>query len=62
MKTFQTLWLLVLGLAAIVVGLCRHIIADLLEIPRPPGQYIIVAVAVAIAALALVPIFVFRRR
>ena len=62
MKAFRTLWLLVLGLAAVVAGLGRHIIADLLGIPRPPGQYVITAVAVTLAALALAPIFIFRRR
>lgn len=62
MKTFRTVWLLVLGLAAVVAGLGRHIIADLLGIPRPPGQYVIAAVAVVLAGLALAPIFLFRRR
>jgi hypothetical protein len=62
MKTFRTLWLLVLGLAALVTGLCRHIIADLVGIPRPPGQYVVAAVAVAIGGLALTPLFIFRRR
>lgn len=62
MKTFRTVWLLVLGLAAVVAGLGRHIIADLLGIPRPPGQYVIAAVAVVLAGLALAPIFLFRRK
>lgn len=62
MKAFRTVWLLVLGLAAVVVGLGRHIIADLFGIPRPPGQYVVVAVAVVLAGLALAPIFLFRRR
>ena len=62
MKAFRTLWLLVMGLAAVVVGLGRHIIADMLGIPRPPGQYVLSVIAVALAGLALAPIFLFRRR
>lgn len=62
MKAFRTLWLLVVGLAAVVVGLGRHIIADMLGIPRPPGQYVLAVIAVALAGLALAPIFLFRRR
>jgi len=62
MKTFRTFWLLLIGLAAVVVGLSRHILADALSIPRPPGQYVMSAVAVALAAIALAPMFMFRRR
>lgn len=62
MKTFRTFWLLIIGLVAVAVGLSRHIIADLLNIPRPPGQYVVAAVAVALAGLALAPMFMFRRR
>lgn len=62
MKAFRTIWLLVLGLAAVVAGLGRHIIADWFGIPRPPGQYVISAIAVTLAALALAPMFLFRRR
>jgi F0F1-type ATP synthase membrane subunit c/vacuolar-type H+-ATPase subunit K len=62
MKAFRTLWLLVVGLAAVVVGLGRNIIADMLDIPRPPGQYVLAGIAVALAGLALAPIFLFRRR
>lgn len=62
MRTFKTLWLLVLGLAAVVAGLGRHIIADMVGIPRPPGQYVITGVAVVLAALAVAPMFLFRRR
>lgn len=62
MKTFRTLWMLIVGLVAVAVGLSRHIIADLLSIPRPPGQYVVAAAAVALAAIALAPVFMFRRR
>lgn len=62
MRAFRTMWLLVLGLAAVAAGLGRHIIADLLGIPRPPGQYVVAAAAVVLAALAVAPIFLFRRR
>jgi hypothetical protein len=62
MKAFRTAWLLILSLAAIIVGLGRHIIADMFGIPRPPGQYVVAAAAVAIGALALAPMFLFRRR
>lgn len=62
MKTFRTLWLLILGLAAVIVGLSRHIIADAFSIPRPPGQYVVGAAAIALGALALAPMFLFRRR
>lgn len=62
MRTFKTLWLLVLGLAAVVAGLGRHIIADALGIPRPPGQYVVVGVAVVLTAMAVAPMFLFRRR
>jgi hypothetical protein len=62
MKTFRTLWMLIVGLVAVAVGLGRHIIADLLSIPRPPGQYLVAAAAVALAGIALAPMFIFRRR
>jgi hypothetical protein len=62
MKAFRTLWMLVVGLIAVATGLGRHVIADALGIPRPPGQYVVAAVAVTLAALALAPMFVFRRR
>ncbi len=62
MKAFRTLWLLVVGLLAVFTGLARHIIADALNIPRPPGQYVVAAVAIALAGLALAPMFMFRRR
>ncbi|OYX50783.1 MAG: hypothetical protein B7Y90_02975 [Alphaproteobacteria bacterium 32-64-14] len=62
MKGFRTLWLLIVGLVAIAVGLSRHIIADALSIPRPPGQYVVAAFAVALAGIALAPMFMFRRR
>lgn len=62
MRTLKTLWLLVLGLAAVIAGMGRHIIADLIGIPRPPGQYVIAGAAVALAALAVAPMFLFRRR
>ena len=62
MKAFRTLWLLVVGLAAVVVGLGRNIIADMLDIPRPPGQYVLAVIAVALAGLAVAPRFLFRRR
>ena len=62
MRAFRTVWLLLVGLAAVIVGLGRHIIADLFGIPRPPGQYVMSAVAVVLAALALAPIFLFRRK
>jgi hypothetical protein len=53
--------MLLFGLAAVVVGLGRHVIADLLSIPRPPGQYVMIGLSVALAGLAIAPIFVFRR-
>jgi len=53
--------MLFLGLAAVVVGLGRHVIADMLSIPRPPGQYVMIAFAVALAGLAVAPMFMFRR-
>jgi hypothetical protein len=62
MKAFRTIWLLVLGLAAVVTGLGRHIIAGFLGIPRPPGQYVVAAAAVVLAGVALAPIFLFRRK
>jgi hypothetical protein len=62
MKTIRTLWMLIVGLVAVAVGLGRHIIADLLSIPRPPGQYLVAAAAVALAGIALAPMFIFRRR
>lgn len=62
MRAFRTVWLLLVGLAAVIVGLGRHIIADLVGIPRPPGQYVMTAVAVVLAGLALAPMFLFRRR
>lgn len=62
MKAFRTAWLLALSLIAIVIGLGRHIIADLVGIPRPPGQYVVAAAAVALAALAVAPMFLFKRR
>jgi hypothetical protein len=54
--------MLIVGLVAVAVGLGRHIIADLLSIPRPPGQYLVAAAAVALAGIALAPMFIFRRR
>ncbi len=62
MKAFRTLWMLIVGLIAVATWLGRHVIADALGIPRPPGQYVVAAIAVALAALALAPMFVFRRR
>ncbi|MEY2758778.1 MAG: hypothetical protein RIR33_2556 [Pseudomonadota bacterium] len=61
MKTFRTVWMLLLGLAAVVVGLGRHVLADMLNIPRPPGQYVMIAAAVTLAAIAVAPMFMFRR-
>jgi F0F1-type ATP synthase membrane subunit c/vacuolar-type H+-ATPase subunit K len=61
MRSFRLVWMLLVGLAAVVVGLGRHVIADLLSIPRPPGQYVMIGLSVALAGLAVAPIFVFRR-
>jgi hypothetical protein len=61
MRSFRLVWMLLFGLAAVVVGLGRHVIADLLSIPRPPGQYVMIGLSVALAGLAIAPIFVFRR-
>ena len=61
MRSFRLVWMLLVGLAAVVVGLGRHVIADLLSIPRPPGQYVMIGLSVALAGLAIAPIFVFRR-
>jgi hypothetical protein len=61
MRAFRLVWMLLVGLAAVVVGLGRHVIADLLSIPRPPGQYVMIGLAVALAGLAIAPMFMFRR-
>lgn len=61
MRTFRLAWMLLVGLAAVVVGLGRHVIADMLSIPRPPGQYVMIGLAVALAGLAIAPMFMFRR-
>lgn len=61
MRSFRLVWMLLLGLAAVVVGLGRHVIADMLSIPRPPGQYVMIGLAVALAGLAIAPMFMFRR-
>jgi hypothetical protein len=53
--------MLTVGLIAVVVGLSRHMLADALSIPRPPGQYIMSAIAVTLAAIAVAPMFMFRR-
>lgn len=55
------MWMLLVGLAAVVVGLGRHVFADMLNIPRPPGQYVMIGLAVALAGLAAAPMFMFRR-
>lgn len=62
MRTFRTFWMLILGLVAVITGLGRHIIADLVGIPRPPGQYVVAGIGVVLAALAVAPMFLFRRR
>jgi hypothetical protein len=61
MKRFRITWMLTVGLIAVVVGLSRHMLADALSIPRPPGQYIMSAIAVTLAAIAVAPMFMFRR-
>jgi F0F1-type ATP synthase membrane subunit c/vacuolar-type H+-ATPase subunit K len=61
MKTFRLVWMLLVGLAAVIVGLGRHVIADALSIPRPPGQYVMIGLAVALAGLAIAPMYMFRR-
>ena len=61
MRAFRLVWMLLVGLAAVVVGLGRHVIADLLSIPRPPGQYVMIGLTVALAGLAIAPMFMFRR-
>lgn len=61
MRTFRLVWMLVVGLAAVVVGLGRHVISEMLNIPRPPGQYVVIGCAVALAGLAVAPMFMFRR-
>ena len=61
MRNFRLVWMLFVGLAAVVVGLGRHVIADMLSIPRPPGQYVMIGLAVALAGLAIAPMFMFRR-
>jgi hypothetical protein len=33
----------------------------MLNIPRPPGQYVMIAAAVTLAAIAVAPMFMFRR-
>ena len=42
MKAFRTLWLLVLGLAAVILGLGRHIVADLFGIHLFPTLQVFV--------------------
>jgi hypothetical protein len=61
MRTFRIIWMLLVGLAAVIVGLGRHVIADMLSIPRPPGQYVMIGFAVALAGIAVAPMFMFRR-
>jgi hypothetical protein len=61
MRSFRLVWMLVVGLTTVVVGLGRHAIADMLSIPRPPGQYVLICLAVAFAGLAIAPMFMFRR-
>lgn len=61
MSSFRVAWMLVVGLLAVIVGLGRHVFADMLSIPRPPGQYVMIGVAVALAGIAVAPMFMFRR-
>ena len=61
MRSFRLVWMLLVGRTAVVVGLGRHVIADMLSIPRPPGQYVMIGLAVALAGLAIAPMFMFRR-
>ena len=61
MRSFRRVWMLLVGLTAVVVGLGWHVIADMLNIPRPPGQYVMIGLAVALAGLAIAPMFMFRR-
>ena len=59
MRSFRLVWMLLVGLTAVVVGLGRHVIADMLSIPRPPGQYVMIGLAGGLAGLATATLFQF---